>query len=463
MYYYNVSASKISSIVIINFIVFFSGAAYSNSLTDVYNTAAKNNLTYQSSLLDYQISQEELNEVAAGYDTQLSLKVNPEFNLSSTNPSGKRNIDFALSLSKPLYRKQLSARVSQASAVVHRERVVLEQEKQKLIERVTSLYLNYAASQNKLKYSLKEQGLLKQRLNQTRLLFKAQLATSANVNQAKLTLNRSYQATSEINSELQNFRRELQIETGAAYSNLAELSDNSTLPGVQPRNLKRWIELANSYNHELIIARINLQIQSKGVRVNQEAGSTSVDLFANYNLTDESDNQGGTLGLEFNMPLYSGDQDASKVRNSKLEYQKSHTALNIKKREISQNIRLQFFTALNGLKVIQMLISNLAITEKELSNVERSRAAGTRTISDVLSTKSDLLLIKRSYNEAKYKYLIDLIKLKLLAGVLSIDDLNSIDRLLKSNNSFATQAALLGESFNNEENLQSLEDAWGTN
>lgn len=473
MHHFNRSVNKIGALMFILLMSCLCTSVYSKTLIEVYSQATQHNLSYRSHYLDYKISQERLNELAAGYDANLSLTVNPELNFKPRMGEIGKDIDLALSFSKPLYQKELDAKISQANAVVRKERVVLEREKQRFIARLATLYLSYASAQNKLDHNLMEQNLLRQTLKQTQKLLRSQLATNNDVNQAKILLNQSYQSTYKLNYELQKLRKDLHIETGVAYSNLAEIQEGIGLPRLRMNNLNRWIELANSYNHELLMARLEAEIQSKGIKINQQADSTSIDLFASYGLDNESDDTGGKLGLAFNVPLYSGDRDAARVRSAKLEYHKASNALQIKRRAIAQEIKLQLLSAISGLKSLKKLSSSIDISKRELTNIKRSRKAGMSTVSDVLLVERDLLRIKRSYNGTKYQFLIDIINLRLLAGVLSVDDLTAINSLFVTNSGFKAQAVLMEDSFVHgevtngtpvyQEPASSLEDAWGIN
>jgi outer membrane protein len=447
--------------------------AFADDMVSVYRQAENNNLQVDAAFTDYRILQERRNEIASEFDPSLSLNVSPGYSLSNRVDRDRATIDYSFSLTKPLYQKQLNSRLSQADSIIQREQVNLEFQKQQLIARVATAYINFASAQDNLKFSLSEQSLLRQNFDQTNALFNSQLVTITDVSETRLLLEQSIYSSSIARIALETARKDLQIETGITYPSLSELDGSSELPVLQPSQLRDWIALANHYSHELQLARYDSHIQKKDVRVQRDLDSTSIDLFASYEGetgagNTKSDSRGGKVGLELNIPLFSGDRSASKIRGSKLQYQKTQYALDIKRREISQNIQLGFLTVNSGLENIRVLRNTVLTSEQTLSTNQRGRAAGTRTVSDVLSAMRDSFAVKRSYTEARYKFLNDLVNLRLTAGVLSIDDLRSMSSLFTSSRNqgrnFNAQASSIESSFGEAENeLMSLEDAWGLN
>ena len=74
----------------------------------------------------------------------------------------------------------------------------------------------------------------------------------------------------------------------------------------------------------------------------------------------------------------------------------------------------------------------LAISAAQ-SALDATRAgykAGTKSIVDVLQTQRTLFAAMRDYANARYDYIIDMLKLKQLAGMLGPNDVYELDRWL---------------------------------
>lgn len=76
----------------------------------------------------------------------------------------------------------------------------------------------------------------------------------------------------------------------------------------------------------------------------------------------------------------------------------------------------------------QSIISN----QSALEATEIGYQVGTRNIVDVLDTQRRLYAAVRNYNDARYDYILDTLRLKQAAGTLSPDDLAELSGYLKA-------------------------------
>lgn len=465
----NLTTSKAALVISISISTLILNGAFANDLLTIYADALTNNTQLKSSVNDFRIVQEGLNEIASEYDPSLTFNMRPgiEFGFSDSPRGG--SVDYGLSFTKPIYREQLDARLSQAEATLQKEQIALRFQKQQLIARVTKAYLGYVSAQNRLTYSIAEQQAVHENLRQLNTLFNSQAVTINEVRQVELLHDKALSAVLVARLELDRTRKDLQLESGRWYENLAELRYDKTVPDLQPSQLIRWINIANQYNYELLMARFDLVIEKKNIRVQQAEDNTSVDLFASYDGetgTSKQSNEnkvGGKVGLEFNVPLYSGGRNVSKVRIAKLQAQKARYALTLKMQSIAQDVQLSFLTVQSSMKNVEIMQNSLWVVENALANSKTAKASGIATEIDVLSDVIESLRAKRDYIEAKYKLLADLVDLKLVAGVLSLKDLQSINALLTApQQNFIEQASSIESRFAEAENrLLTLDEAWG--
>ena len=75
----------------------------------------------------------------------------------------------------------------------------------------------------------------------------------------------------------------------------------------------------------------------------------------------------------------------------------------------------------------QAVISNETLQDAAEAGFE----VGTRTIVDVLDAQRELLRARRDYARSRYDYLLDSLRLKQSAGILSEEDLVMINALLQ--------------------------------
>jgi outer membrane protein len=97
-----------------------------------------------------------------------------------------------------------------------------------------------------------------------------------------------------------------------------------------------------------------------------------------------------------------------------------------RRREVVQNTR-NFYRAVNS--DIEQVTARRQTIRSSLASVKANQAGrnlGSRNTADVLNAERQLYGAVREYNNARYDYIIDTLKLKQAAGTLSPADLNDL-------------------------------------
>ena len=469
-----------------SFLLMANTSVFSQDLMQVYSDAASNSLRFKSASVDYQIAKEKKNEIMAEFDTDLTLKVTPSYTFSASgtsvsssgrvtnNNADEVELDYSLGLKKPIYNKQLDYRISQADSMLEQENALLGLERQALLGRVAENYFNFLIAQNKLKFSLLEENAIRQNLNQLNILYQARRSTITDIKETESRLDQAISATASANNELDNARKNLGIMTGQTYYTLATLNTSRQFIRLQPAKLNDWLRLANTNSHEIMAANSEMNIQKKDISIQQADNKTTVDLFARYegvstvggSSSKSFSDRDGKVGFEVSIPLYQGNKVSSRVRGANFKLKKAQYDLDLKKREVTQNVNLSYHTVMSDIDNIRALKRAVISSDTALRNIQRGRVAGTRTMTDVLSSLRESFQVKRAYDNVRYSYLLDIFKLKQAAGVLSVDDLRLVNNLLEASD----HDPIIVNSENNTrkhagiesgEILGSLEDAWG--
>jgi outer membrane protein len=101
------------------------------------------------------------------------------------------------------------------------------------------------------------------------------------------------------------------------------------------------------------------------------------------------------------------------------------------RREVVQNTR-NYHRAINtDVEQIAARKQNIASSQRALEATQIAYQVGTRSIVDVLDIQRQLYNAVREYNNARYDYILDNLRLKQSAGILSPNDLLELSRYLK--------------------------------
>jgi len=153
--------------------------------------------------------------------------------------------------------------------------------------------------------------------------------------------------------------------------------------------------------------------------------------FRNGNLTSRVDNNTATIGLNFNMPLYTGSATQNRIQETVALEDKARNDLDAAQRNVAQITRTAFFGVQSGLGQIKALEAAEASSQSALDANKLGYQVGVRINIDVLNSQSQLFQTKRDLAKARYDVLLGQLKLSQAAGVLKIEDLQKINHLMQ--------------------------------
>jgi len=161
----------------------------------------------------------------------------------------------------------------------------------------------------------------------------------------------------------------------------------------------------------------------------------TVDLTARrtYNKSDtsgDSKNTTNTIGLELNVPLYSGGLVSSRTRASHERLEQQLEALEQIRRQVHRQTRESYLGVMSGISQINALQQAVHSSEVALEATRAGFEVGTRTAVDVVQSERATFQAKRDLSRARYDYIVNSLNLKKAAGILTVDDIEQINQWL---------------------------------
>ena len=187
------------------------------------------------------------------------------------------------------------------------------------------------------------------------------------------------------------------------------------------------------------MARYDVGIAKKEVNIQRSGHYPTVDIVASHQYSETGGGSFGTgfrnesdrLGLELNMPLFSGGKTSSLTRQAAFSHRQSIDALQSLQRTTLRQTRDAFRGVTTNLKRIQALEQAIVSNKSSLDANEVGLEVGTRTIVDVLDAQSNLSRAKLQLIEAKKSYILSILNLKHTTGSLSKADLDIVNQWLQ--------------------------------
>lgn len=377
---------------------------------------------------------------------QSQLLPSIQFSFSrSQNMSDRESVDFlgqpqttseqyfsdnrTLSFRQPIFRPQQQAQLRQARHVVEDVEAVLARETQNLSVRVSGAYLEAMMARDQLALVSAQKSFLQAQLDAAQKGFERGTGTRTDVDEtrARLDLNRAQEL--EARQQVDFSRRQLLTLVNRPFGELAQLDPNRlsmTLP--VPSSVEGWIELAIAANPEVRSLRAQRSAALEEVTKARAGHLPTLDLVAQVQrsrsenpTSPQTGYMNTSIGVQFNLPLFSGGYQSSVQRQVQAEYERLGELLESSRLDIGVRVHREFRGVTEGISRIQALELAVRSAEVALDSARKSFQAGTRTSLDVLNAEQQRAQVLRDLAQARYSMLMAQVRLHALAGSMDAE------------------------------------------
>ena len=237
-------------------------------------------------------------------------------------------------------------------------------------------------------------------------------------------------------NKIDNAKEEVRELTGEYIDQFSVLGKDILLVKPNPEVIDSWTELAIKQNLDIAAANFALESARKEIKKQSAGHLPTVDIVASHGYDSTGGRFGSTrtdrsaIGLELNIPIYSGGLVNSKTREAHEKYNQSMHYLEKARRSAQRETREAYLGVISGISQVAALKQAVISSETALLATESGFEVGTRTAVDVVASQRATSKALRDYSNAKYDYILNTLKLKRSAGTLSPDDLNLINAWL---------------------------------
>ena len=374
---------------------------------------------------------------------------------------------WGLQLTQPLFNWGVFEKYKQGDLITGVAENTFAQAQQDLILRVSQAYFDALTSQDNLDLYRNKKSLIKQQLDQAKRNFEVGTATIVDTNEAQsrydLVIAQEIAAESDLvvkKSALEQIvgrpidaifplAKQAKIEQVVegrkikylknAKGELAsqDLVESLHLPTGQ--SMEDWARQVEEVNYNVIISRLNSEIAKSNYNSSRASRLPTVNLVGStgYNtqlgsLTSALPNTyySTQYGLQLSMPIFTGGYISSSIRQNAALYDKTLADLDLIKKTnatLAKQAYLGFSSGLNQVKAYE------AAEKSALSSLQSNKVGyevGVRINIDVLNAQDQLITTQSSLYKSRYDTIINGLKLKSLAAVLTDDDLIAVNALL---------------------------------
>ena len=361
---------------------------------------------------------------------------------SSPNDDSTTSNSWNIQLQQSLFDWNRWVNLKSAEKTILKSNLDFEVSKQDLILRVASSYFAVLAAQDVLDFEKASKEAIARQLEQANTRFEVGLVAITDVQEAQAAYDQA------IASEIDAKRRSaLAIEnlreiTGQQVKGLARPHADFELGPPTPASQEAWVNQSLNQNLSLLSARMSAEISRDNIdsqktghyptlslSLNRSGSDSDRDEFINNTSSTGSGNS-TTIGVQLNVPIYSGGRTSSLTRQAVYQHRASKERVERITRETERATRDAYLNVLSNISRIRALKQAVRSSQTALQATEKGFEVGTRTTVDVLNSRRTLLDSERNYSQSRYDYLSNLLNLKRAAGTLSQADIDEINSLL---------------------------------
>ncbi len=437
--------------------------ALAADLLDVYRLAQQNDPQIAAAEATFRAAAERSPQARASYLPTIDASVNygrtnstsegEQFFAGQIFPDDSENestsTSWSVNLRQTIFNWGTVNQIQQAAADVARAEAEYRAAEQQLIIRVAESYFNLLAAADSLEAATVNKEAIGRQLDQAKKRFEVGLIAITDVQESQAAFD---QATAEaiaaersVNSARENLRAVI-----GEYVNDPE-APTAAMPLVSPdpASAETWVTQALEQNLTVVANRFALESAEQNTDIRRAGHYPTLDLVAEHSETDgdfdsldftsvpaapgagTSEQTRDFIGLQLNVPIFSGGATRSQAREA--AYLESAARSNLKQamRTAEAQTRDTYLGVISDIARVQALKQAYESSQTALRATEAGYEVGTRTAVDVLDARRNELTALINFQRARYDYVLNTLRLKQAAGMLTGDDVAEVSKWME--------------------------------
>jgi len=366
----------------------------------------------------------------------------PSNDLLSGKKTNYNTYDYGVTVKQPLFNYSAYAQYKKILTQIDLSDKQLIKTQQDLIFRISKIYFETLLAKDQVDLFQYQRASIQEQLSKAEVQFEAGLISVTDINEAKT--KKALIEAQQIGAiqKLKIKKREIQLITGKLPGKLTPLNPIITFTEVD--NLAdNWILIAQENNLELQIKKDELKIAEREIDSRRSDHYPTIDAIANRSRNWDKGgypygaikNEGmrsysDTIGVEISIPIFSGGMTSSKVREAVLLKSKLEEDVEYLRRGVELKVRDYYLSLQTNFSEISAYQQAMEAATLQLESTKLGFQEGLRNSVEVLDSQQILFNAKLNILESRYNYIMNLINLKLSSGMLSIEDLDEINKYL---------------------------------
>jgi len=415
------------------------------SLLQAWQKARTSDAAWRVAQADAQVEREEEKKALAGLLPSIGFSASRSRNSTdidtssgSANYSGYTASNHSLVLRQPLFRAQNWAEYRRAGLQKNVADHRLAAEEQALAVRVAQAYFDVLLADDRVRFAGFLESSLTTRVEAARRMFRAGSGTTIDIEEASARLKVAQSTKLAAENEAENSRKRLSTLLDMPITRLTPMtSEKLVRQTLTPASFSEWQQIARQTSPELAAAIKATEEASWSVDKARAGHLPTLDLVvarthanSDTSSTISSRSDSNSLGLQLNVPIFSGGYTSSETAQARARQERSQAAKSGIEREIDSRILREYNGVMHGQQQAEAMAQALQASQEALRQTRKGVEAGSRTNLDVLNAEQQLFSVQVEAARSRYAAAMSRIRLYAVAGKLHESELTEINALM---------------------------------
>ncbi|SDF93521.1 MULTISPECIES: TolC family outer membrane protein [unclassified Duganella] len=426
------------------------GSAGATSLLQAYDAALQNDPTFRSARHENEAGQENrilgrsalLPTVQASYsNSKVRADISTVYGSGTGQPATHPEYlsrSAVVQLRQPVINLDGVARYRQGIAQTNYADAQFDFRKQDLILRLSSAYTDALFASTQLRLAEVQRDVYSEQQSVNNRMFEKGEGTKTDMLETQARLDLAEAQVLEAKDNVATTRATLAGITGLEVEVLDDVKDDFRIAPAAGMSFAEWREIAIKQNPELVAQQFTIESARQEVNKNRAGHAPRLDFIASYSkstsdsintYTQESTQR--AVGIQLTVPLYSGGSVSAATRQAVANQEKAKSDLEAYTDKVLIELRKQHATVQSSVARVRALDKAVASGTELVKATEQSIKGGVRINLDLLNAQQQLYTSKRDQAQARYNYLLAMLRLNAAAGTLDIDTLREVAAYFK--------------------------------
>jgi outer membrane protein len=437
--------------------VFLSPGAGAADLIQVYQQALANDAVYASARASQQAGLERVPQGKAGLYPdivgsasitrnmgntvsgvgQVLTDANGDTQVINTSSANYTRKQYGISLTQPLFRWDRWQTYQQSKLQQSISEAQFAQAQQDLITRVAQAYFDVLSAQDTLESTRSQKSAVTEQLASAKRNFEVGTQTITDTHEAQAAYDLVISQEFAASADLENRRSALLAIVGGDTVALAPLRAGVALASPSPAAIEPWLSAAQTQNYGVTVGELSLESAKRDIERNRAGHLPTLDLVASHGralnngeVYNTARTTGNAIGVQLNVPIFSGFAVTSRVRESIALEDKARNDLESTRRNAVLGVRQAYLGVNSGLAQVKALEAAEISSQSALDSNKLGYQVGVRINIDVLNAQRQLFSTQTDLARARYNTIMSGLRLKAAAGSLRESDLVPVNALL---------------------------------